>query len=181
MKWTKRKEQATLLVAQDELADEEIAARVGVTRCTLARWKRDPEFMARVQEILTAIREAIVARGISERQNRIDAYNERWLKLRQVIDGRAADPLMANVAGGDTGLLVASPVLVKCYEAGTGETLTPMKQSIVMYEYAVDTGLLKEMRETEKQAAIELGEWQEKMNVSGQTLIREYGVPLEEV
>lgn len=181
MKWTKKKELAALLVAQDELTDTEIAAQVGVVRDTVMRWKRAPEFRSRVEGILTSIRQAIVARGISERQNRIDAYNERWLKLRQVIDARATDPLMKDVAGGHTGLLVASPVLVKCYEAGTGETLTPMKQSIVMYEYAVDTGLLKEMRETEKQAAIELGEWQEKMNVSGQTLIREYGVPLEEV
>ena len=34
-------------------------------------------------------------------------------------------------------------------------------------EFLIDTGLLREMREHEKQAAIELGEWAEKREFSG--------------
>jgi hypothetical protein len=35
----------------------------------------------------------------------------------------------------------------------------------IVEEYEVDTGLLKELREHEKQAAQELGQWSEKSNV----------------
>ena len=38
-------------------------------------------------------------------------------------------------------------------------------------EFRVDTGLLKELRETEKQAAQELGQWAEKHEVTGEVTL----------
>jgi len=42
------KQRAAVLVAADELSDEQIAAAVGITRRTLTAWKRRPDFAALV-------------------------------------------------------------------------------------------------------------------------------------
>lgn len=72
--------------------------------------------------------------------------------MQQVIAERAEAKEMQGVAGGETGLLAHN---VKGLGKGDDFELVD--------EYAVDTGLLREIRETEKQAAIELGQWQEKI------------------
>ncbi len=220
--WTGRREEAALLVAQDDLTNEEIAARLGVTRRSLQVWKEAPEFAARVRELVTAMAEAVKGQGIAERQNRVAALNDRWEKLHGVIAARAKE--MAGVPGGDTGLLVREVRLVKVYLVmpegegqtggpgdgeraggggkwgqpsprpsprgrggeremeGDGEELGPGRRVVQVAEYAVDVGLLKELREHEKQAAIELGQWEEKHEHSGEVLVREYvGVDIEQV
>jgi hypothetical protein len=154
--WTRKTERAALLVAQDDLADRAIGAACGVTERTIERWKQHPEFAARVQEHRDAWREAIKAKGIAERQNRVDALNDRWHRMRQVIEERAEDAATARVAGGSTGLIVRDVKGV-----GKGEDFQ------LIDIYSVDTGLLKELREHEKQAAQELGEWSEKREISG--------------
>jgi hypothetical protein len=148
--WNEQKEQAALLVAQDKLSDELIAAELGIGRATLARWKVESDFRARVSEIVVEIKARVVARGIAERQNRLDALNDRWHKMKAVISQRATN-LASVPGGGNTGLLVRQVKGI-----GKGEDFQ------VIEEYAVDTGLLREMREHEKHAAIELGEWTEK-------------------
>jgi hypothetical protein len=150
LEWNEQLERAALFVAQDSLTDEKIADELGIGRTTLHRWKKDPEFIKRVKQIVEEIQAAIVARGIAERQNRIDALNRRWGLMDAVISQRAKT--LANVAGGgNTGLLVRQVKGV-----GSGEAFQ------LIEEYAVDTGLLREMREHEKQAAIEVGDWTEK-------------------
>lgn len=57
---------------------------------------------------------------------------------------------MADVLGGSSGLLVRQ---VK--QIGSGES------SRIVEEYKLDTELLAEFREHEKQMAIELGQWEE--------------------
>lgn len=166
--WTKKRTRAAQLVAEDRLTDDEIAAELGISRRSLACWKKHPDFAARVAEIVESMRQAILAEGIANKQNRIDALNERATLMRQVIAERAAD--MVGIPGGGTGLMV------RTYKAiGTGEFARQVE------EYAVDTPLLREMREHEKQAAIETGQWEEKSQVSGSVLIREYGVSLDQV
>lgn len=153
-KWTKRSEQAALLLAEDKQSDARIAAAIGITERTLRRWKCVPEFRARVASLVAEFREAIRGRGIAEWQNRMDAYNDRWARMQQVIEERAKqhaniDELAASAAAGaSTGLMV----LTIRFLAGGGR----------VEEWAVDTGLLKEMRETERQAAIEAHQWAEK-------------------
>lgn len=67
--------------------------------------------------------------------------------------------------------------LVKVYESESddegGDSVTPMRRVVVVQEYAVDAPLLRELREHERQAAEELGEWREKGEV-GERLVREY-------
>ena len=107
-----------------------------------------------------------------------------------MIEARAEEH--KDVPGGSTGLLVRQVKLVKIYsvpgqdleddEPDAADVLCSAKLNQVVYEYAVDTGLLKELREHERQAAQELGQWTEKHESSNELLIREYvGIDVDKV
>jgi AcrR family transcriptional regulator len=154
--WSTVKETAALLVSEEELTLEEIAERVGVDRKTIYHWRKHPEFAAKVQALVEEFGNAIARKAISRRTRRLDALNRRWLGLQQIIVERAADPAMADVPGGKTGLVVKQTRRI-----GGGESARELE------EFEVDVGLLKELREHEKQAAIEVGQWAERREVSG--------------
>lgn len=145
-----RWERAAHLVAEDRLSDELIAAELGIGRRTLATWKKQPRFEARRREIVEEVKKALEAEGLANRQNRLNALNDRQRRMAEVIRQRAEN-LKSVPGGGNTGLLVRQVKGI-----GKGEEFQ------VVEEYAVDTALLREMREHEKQAAIEVGEWTEK-------------------
>jgi hypothetical protein len=75
--------------------------------------------------------------GIASRRNRVKVLQERYERLERVIAARAADESL-TAPGADTGLLMRT---VKRTKWG------------VVEEYAVDTGLLRELREHLKQVA----------------------------
>jgi hypothetical protein len=149
--WSEVSERATRLLAVGQLTCEQIAGSLEISRSTIARWKRHPEFKARVDEHIAEIREEVRRVGLADLHQRVQALNSRWLEMQRVIHKRAADPEMAGVPGGSTGLLVRTTKSV-----GSGESAR------VVHEYAVDTGLLKELRDHERQAAQELGQWLDK-------------------
>lgn len=155
-RWSKARELAARLVADDELSDDQIAARCGIGRATLARWKRHPVFRGRVAQYGALWRQQVEREGIADRLQRLRALHDRWRRLQAVIAARAADPAVQAVPGGTTGLLTRT---VKVVGAGPNATMVE--------EYQVDVGLLKELREHEKQAAIELGQWEEKQDHGG--------------
>lgn len=152
--WTPARTKAAELVADDTLADDQIAAHVevSVSRKTLHNWRQIPAFAARVEERRKAQRDAIEARGIADKQNRIGYLNARHAALRQIVQERGEDESMADVPGGKTGYMVRTMRAI-----GVGN----LQQTIV--EYAVDTALLREFRAHEQQAAQELGQWVEKV------------------
>jgi hypothetical protein len=147
-RWTQAKVDAAALVAEDRLTDEEIAARVGSSRPQLWRWQQHPEFAARVDKIIARMDAAASRKAIARKGARIAALNDRWSKMLAVIEDRACDPEMAAARGGDTGLLVKQR---RCVGGGDNAEFVD--------EFSVDTGLLKEIREHEKQAAQEMGQW----------------------
>jgi Helix-turn-helix of insertion element transposase len=149
----KEREEAAQLIAAGELSDSDIAEKVGVTRKSIWDWRRDPEFMARVDKIVDQISVSLSRRAISHVERRVDALNTRWLGLQRIVDERAVAPEYASAPGGDTGLLVRRVKLV-----GSG------KKTRVVEEFAVDLSLLAELRKLEKQAAQELGQWKNKGN-----------------
>lgn len=155
--WTKPKEVAAQLIAEGELRDAEIAAKgeVNVERQTLWNWRQAPEFAARVEEHLAKIRAVCQRRAVSFAERRVERLNRDWLRMQRVIEERAEDPRLAHVPGGSTGLIVHNVKGV-----GRGDDF----QLIDLYE--VDTGLLRELREHEKQAAQELGQWADKHEFS---------------
>jgi hypothetical protein len=76
----------------------------------------------------------------SSRTGRIAALQDRCRRMRQLMDQRAVE--MADVPGGDTGLLVED-----------------LKGKVVVYRF--DRNLLAEIRAHERQVAQELGQWME--------------------
>ena len=68
-----KREQAAQLVADDNLTDDEICAKVGVSNRQLDRWKAIPEFKARGHEHVAAWKARIMERGIA-----IKAVSVKW-------------------------------------------------------------------------------------------------------
>lgn len=154
-RWDARREKAATLLAEDELSDEQIAVECGIGRTTLHRWKQHPAFTARVADHVRALEAETLKYAIAKRRRRIKALDDRWQRMQRLIEARAEE-LAAHTAGGDTGLLVHQERAI-----GTGSN-----QQIID-EYVVDTGLLRELREHEKQAAQELGQWVDKTQGDG--------------
>lgn len=173
-RWTEQRERAAEMLAEDRLSDEQIATALGLERTILWRWRQHPDFKARVQEHITAQREAIMRDGIADRVQRVAALNDRWQRMQRIIEARAAEEIPEHLAhiygtmpGYETGLLVRQ--------------FKHVADSLVV-ELAVDTGLLREMREHEKQTAQELGQWTEKREHSGEIGVRRYfGVSIDDV
>lgn len=153
--WDNRRNEAAVKLAENALSDEQIAATIGVSRQALAKWKKHPEFQARVAEHVESYRRAVLTSGIADRVKRVQALDDRWNRMKTVIEERAESKEMERVPGGRTGLLVHQIKAV-----GRGEDF----QLIDLY--VVDDGLLAEMRATEKQAAIEAGQWEEKRDIT---------------
>lgn len=152
-KWSTRRERAAVLVAEDVLSNEKIAEAVGVTRTAIDGWKRHPDFQARVEENRVALRAAILKQGIADKAKRVQALNDRWRRLAQLMDARATDARYEKEPGWTTGLLVHQVRFNKF-----GDQID---------EYAVDTALLAELRAHEKQAAQEVGDWVERKEHAG--------------
>lgn len=152
---------AAQLLADGELTNNAIAERVGVTYQTLWNWRQHEDFAALVRENLARFRDDVRRRGIATPDRRVKALNDRWMRMQRIIEARADDPEYAEAPGGSTGLLVMT-----MRQIGSGE------DARLVREFAVDVGLLKELREHEKQAAQELGQWTEKhdMTSGGRTV-----------
>lgn len=121
---------------------------------TLTGWSVAHAWQQRLADIAEAERQAIVARGIADRIERVKSQNDRWQRMQRVIEAREVRHPESDyaAAGADSGLMV----LTVRHLPGGGRT----------EEWAVDTGLLRELRELEKQAAQELGQWTEKKDIT---------------
>jgi hypothetical protein len=172
--WAPPRETAAQLLAEGEKSLPEIAADLGIHRNTLVTWKNHPEFAKRVADIRKLLGETIIARAIARKASRIRAMDERWHAMMQIIKERSLDPSMQDIPGGKTGMLVRTIKSV-----GSGDNCREV------HEYTFDAALLKELREHERQAAEELGQWEQ--HVDGQrpsigiTLIRVVESPPREL
>jgi hypothetical protein len=170
-KWDNKRSLAAQLLAEGKLTDDQIAETVGVSAQTIRNWQAAPEFAGRVEDLVSEFARKARRRGLAILERRVAALNDRWFRLQQIIEERAADPALAGVPGGSTGLIVRQVKAVKVWEAEAADTdlsdCVPTKQSQLVEEFAVDTGLLNELRQHEKQAAQELGQWTEKREIGG--------------
>ena len=157
-RWNGKTEEAAQLVSDGNLTYSEIAERLEVGRTTIYRWMNHPGFAARIEELNEQFRKSTAHLAIARKEKRINAANRRWLAMQKVIDQRSEAANMQDVPGGSTGLIVHNVKGV-----GKGEDF----QLVDLYE--VDTALLNEMRQTEKQAAQELGQWTEQQIVTTDT------------
>ena len=165
---TKKHHKAALLLAEDELTDEQIAAEVGVHRTTLAEWKKDSTFAGLVGDQVGRLNAAMLRLPIAKKRERLKTLNALHQKAMQVIEERAADMDGEATATG-TGLLVRQIKIVR-----NGDDVT------IQREHVVDVALMREIRALEEQAAKELGQWVDKREVTGEIRtveIREIRVP----
>jgi hypothetical protein len=143
------------MLAEDRYPDERIAELCEVSRATLARWKADGSFSARVDEITALYSDRALKFGLARRERRLQVLSDVHERVLTLIDERASDASMVSVPGGSTGLLVRN---VKSVGKGEG--------CQIVNEYTVDTSLLRELRAIEEQIAKELGQWTEKQELT---------------
>ncbi len=153
--WSPNRERAAQLLAEDDLSDEEIAKIVRVNRKQLWKWKCKPEFQAKIEELQKRMGNIIHRRGIARKTRRLAVMDRRYEGMQQIMRERAAAQEMQDVPGGKSGQLVHTIKSV-----GGGENAQ------VVDEYEFDAALAKEMRELEKQAAVEVGQWEEKRDIT---------------
>jgi hypothetical protein len=91
---------------------------------------------------------------VCEREQRLLAIQERFDGLRQARLARAAGDYEAMVATG--------------FVCRRLRTVGSCKDSKVVEEYEIDTGMVEAMNSVEKRAAIETGQEQENVNLTGQ-------------
>jgi hypothetical protein len=147
--WDDKKTQAAVLLAKGELTNQQVADSVEIGVATLYRWKDYQEFQERITEEVAAFRDAAMKQEIGDLTKRLARYNKRWQQIDQLISERATADQNKEVPGGTTGLLARD-----------------IKGEVHVWKF--DAALVKEERELAKQASIELGQWQEKVEHSGQ-------------
>lgn len=136
-------------MAAGKLTLQEIAKQAGVALRTVSAWKKDADFQTEVRRLQNTWRAGVRGTGVADQEVRLRDRNDRYKRLRAVIQARAKDPQMKKAPGGTTGLLT---VTYKMQSMGEG------RGSAAVPEYSVDTGLLQEMREIEDAVAAELGQ-----------------------
>lgn len=160
----RKQDRAAELLAEGGRTTADICKTLGVNESTLWRWQQQPEFQAQVEEAREAIRQAIRAEGIANKQNRIDALNHRHQLMNRVITERGQ---WSQVAGaGDIENLTEEEWIAPGAETGLLVRTVKYTPTGKVVEWAVDTGLLKSLLEHEKQAAIELSQWTERKELS---------------
>lgn len=155
-KWDATKENAAVLLAVGELTIEQIAQQCDVVEATIYNWKTSNEFQARVEENREELRKRVFTEGIADVANRLRRLNKRWNQIDQIFRERADEPLDRLQPGTSTGLL-----------RKVVQTKTTKSGDVFQTEYFVpESDLLREERELSKQAAQELGQWEEKTRTS---------------
>jgi hypothetical protein len=145
---------ASLLVAQKRLSATRIAEKLQITRRTLFNWRSDPEFRDAVYQHRNAWRKHVQTCGIADQELRV--YNLNNLMARYVGLIRARAKMYGATAEGRTGL---STRKYRTLHVGP-ETCQ------VVEEWKHDAALVKMILNLQKQAAIEMGQWQSKREVS---------------
>lgn len=171
-----KRDKAAILFADDELRTspgkrrtaQDVADEIGVSRRTITRWKDDPEFRAMIQDAKGKITADALRLPIAQKLERVRILNDSLMgdleakRLRAehyaaLRDDNAGSAMMQDFgfaipAWAATGKFVAQPKI-----AANGKTVV---------EWAYDRALETSINEKLKQAAQELGQWEENVNVN---------------
>lgn len=155
-------ERAARLTYEGRQTETAIAAELGIGRRTLVRWKATPEFHALIERHRAAARQVEIQHTIADRQKRVGLLESRRQKLQdgfdRIIAERGID--MAAIPGGASGLMAR-----RVKQIGAGKNIEKVE------EYQIDQGIIaisEELRALERQAAIELGQWQADQSGEGE-------------
>ncbi len=116
-----------------------ICQNLGLSPHVFESWLTCTEFRIRIRSYLEALNEHVMMSGLASRTHRLIAANDRWAAQKTIVGQRAKrakeDPELQKIPGAETG-----------WVNDKGE---------------YDANLAKEMRDTEKHGAIEVGQWNE--------------------
>jgi hypothetical protein len=144
-----RKRVATLL-AEGFLTNDQICKQEKVGIQTLWRWRQNPAFMAYVAKKAAQFGSAIERQAISRKAQRMRTYQAVMDDCNRIKWDRSEDERYAGVPGYGTGMMVHTVKSI-----GSGE----LAERVDLY--AVDTGLIDKILAVNKQAAQEMGQWEE--------------------
>lgn len=157
-RWNPQRVKAAALVAEDALTIPRIAEEVGIDADTLRRWKKIPDFDARVQEIVRGLDDAVSQLRFAKRRERVRSLNEQAEDYLTIKQERADyfTERFPDVPGGRTGRLVHREEWV-----GTA------RDGHLVDVFEVDGGTDKLFDSVLVQIAKERGEWSDKRELSG--------------
>jgi hypothetical protein len=152
---TEQQREAARWLGAGKLNDAEVARAAGISVRTLVRWKKLPEVRKAAEAAGRAWREKAKKFGIGDPDRRLYQLNDRWRRLQHIIEQRSRAEIFKDAPGGKSGLLTVT-FKQQTHTDYSGEK--PVRISELVPEYAVDTGMLAEMRALERAAAVELGQ-----------------------
>jgi len=150
-----KRERAAILLAEDQLSDQQIADSLGVSRQSIVRWKKNPRFAERVAELGAIMCEQALKHGIARRETRVSVQHEMQSKLLTVIAELAKDAELQGVPGGKTGLVCKTVKGI-----GKGDDFR------VVEVFETDTPTVKALLALHEQAAKEMGQIVERHEVA---------------
>jgi phage terminase small subunit len=119
-----------------------------------ARLLNNADVRSRIGELRAENSAEFLQLAVTEREQRLLALQERFDGLRQARLARAA---------GDYGAMMRTGFVIrKLRSIGSG------KDAQIVEEYEIDTALVEAMNSVERRAAIETGQEQENVNLTGQ-------------
>ncbi len=115
-----------------------------------ARLLTNAKVCERVEELRAEYNQITLAFHLADKNERVKGLQDMADRIRRLVDARASAPEMADVTGGDTGLVVADLRVI-----GFGDNAQLVK------EVRMDKAVVSEYREISKQIAQECGQWNE--------------------
>ena len=146
-----RKEEAARLIAEDDLTDEQIAQRVGITDRQLRNWKQEPDFAAAVNAHILLIRDQILSRGFARVEKRVQLLDKNVRRLEAIVEAQKSNPDVQDHPAADTGLIFYKE--------------TPTRTGMAE-EFFVHTTLLAEQRAQLGDIAKHAGQWIDRISAN---------------
>lgn len=164
--WTAIRIEAAILVAEDRLTNAEIAQRCGISEKTLSTWKKHPDFVSQVDELLAELQERARKRGLARLDKRQDVQFDRHRRMVDLIEART-NQHKDHGEDAATGVVVRElkSVTVRYERDPSKPDSQPFTVREEVYEHTFDAALMRELRELEKQIAQDAGQWSEKRSV----------------
>ena len=85
--WTERKLKTAIALSEGIETQREISTRVGVDESTISHWKREPEFLKKVDDMTLALERHTMAgmlRRIDSKQEETSVKKDEWTKLEDM-------------------------------------------------------------------------------------------------
>jgi hypothetical protein len=146
-RWNAGKRRAAQMLAEGKLAIGDIARKAKIDVSTLWDWRQHPEFAAYVKQMEAQYAALAERFSFGRVAKRVEVLDANWRDMQRLKKERGKSEKMRDVPGGKTGLLVHD---VKAVGAGDHTQIVDV--------YRFDAALVKEMRETAREAAEELGQ-----------------------